>query len=409
MEENVLRGTFLWRGFYHEWLRSVLGFRLAHRISKFDSYISEESFEAGENWKGSALFTMGQDTGVDGNFMYPRGYFGAIYSPDLYIKHYQKELHWTDRSEGSEEVPYAISQKCEEIEIDLAELGATNANQYVIALSGISLETTCNSNQSKDKDCNSHGMWPYHFEIKLSPCNRSENLLKCSLNVHIARAWTPNKGGPPLWLSEILPTLYKSYNDRLDFNLKIQYTLIAGTDDVLHVTHITGEEQEGQGHDSKPRMSSVVLQGIGGGAYAKAASVVTGFSFKLFELNNNNEKFQRLGRYIGGWGFSTDDSSYQPQLGELEVNCSQRFWVPYTVFNTGVYYRTDLALVQLGDAAGVANTLQEEGKICNNSSEEAPPITTWKKCGTNGKPTSQSQDMIEIYTQISSSEKGRSL
>ncbi|NEP10100.1 MAG: hypothetical protein F6K14_07760 [Symploca sp. SIO2C1] len=401
----LLHGTFLWRGFGHDWLRTVLGFRVANRISQFKSYISEESFEAPENWKGTAVFTMGQASGVDANFMYPKGYFGAIYSPDLHIKHDKKELVWTDSSEGPDEFPYAISQQSEEIEIDLAEMGASNANQYVIALSGISLQTMCDCNKQPDgKECNSDGMWPYHFEVKLSQCSREGNLLKCRLDVYIARAWTPNYGGAPDFAPQCLKDILKKpYNDRLDFELKVQYTLIAGTDNALSVTHVSGEPQKGEGHNIEPSISSVRLQGIGGGAYATAASVVTGFSFELFQTIFDKEKYQRLGRYIGEWGFHTHDSSYESQTGELEVECSQNLWVPYTTLKTGVSYRTDLALLQLGDGAEVVNTSHKECQICNNSSPNAPRITKWQKCGTDNYPCEQSEDRIEISTDISSS------
>ena len=46
-----------WRGFRHEWLREVLGFRLPHRISRLHDFLDEDGFH------------FAQSTGVDGNFM----------------------------------------------------------------------------------------------------------------------------------------------------------------------------------------------------------------------------------------------------------------------------------------------------------------------------------------------------
>ncbi len=389
---KVSHGAFLWRGFHHEWLRTFSGFSLPHRISLFESFISEENFEEGENWQGSAQFTMAQDTGVDGNYMIPVGYFQTIYSPDLYMKHGEVSLGWIDDSEGDDDFPQAISSETREIEINLAELGASEADQYVMVLNGISLKTSCKDDeQPNDKECNSDGMWPSLFQITLSQCSRSGDLLKCTLNVNITRAWTPNKGGLP-------PFEVKPFNDRLNFQLTVRYVLIAGKTGTLSVTQKQNfeVETEGEGRDHDPIVSDISLQGTDGRIYTKAITVLTGFSFELYPITER-EKDRRLGRYIGALGFSVCDKSYDAQAGILQAQTSQQLWVPVTTINTGVTYRTSLALVQLGDNVDVTDASLINGGICINTSEEAPLFSGWwKKCGKGEIPPSRCRDFISI-------------
>jgi hypothetical protein len=52
----------LWQGFTHDWERRVVGFRVPHRISHFENYLTNPTEDA------NGTFVFAQNTGVDGNY-----------------------------------------------------------------------------------------------------------------------------------------------------------------------------------------------------------------------------------------------------------------------------------------------------------------------------------------------------
>ena len=79
----------IYRGFKHDWQRTVTGFRVPHRISLLETAVEDDRF------------LMGQSTGVDGNFQSPEGYYSTIESPQLITKEGSVHLTWDDRTSDS--------------------------------------------------------------------------------------------------------------------------------------------------------------------------------------------------------------------------------------------------------------------------------------------------------------------
>jgi len=340
--------AFLWQGFDHEWLRSVLGFRLPHRISKLDSYITGEDGERAE-------FHFGQATGVDGNFMKPVGHFSAIRADGLAVTRGVEELRWTDEIEDGE-VPCARST-----------LTRTISGEGVAILRGLRLQTRCDpAKQPGDQPGNSDGMWPYRFSVRFDGAE---------LTVNIERGWTPNKGGIP-GIEE------KPLTRHLDFELDVAYTLLAGDEDVLAVTRADAAVAEGEARDTEHAQAVTAVNGVGDNRFPVAAVGLTGVEFELLPPTERKRHAHR-GRYIGAVGFRTELAHYQPESGTATVQHRARVWVPVTVVRSQVRYQLDTALIQLaGPGAEVSPSQEVVGSLCSESSAQAPFFSHWKRCGS---------------------------
>lgn len=376
---SINRSAFLWKGFNHAWKRTVMGFKIPHRISKFYSFVSSESHAgSGLSWSGSAGFTFGQSTGVDGNFMTPTGHFAAIHSPGIHTLRGWKRMKWTDNGDGAT-YPKAKSNIYTTISIDLdrPEMAGGSLDEHVVVFRGIKLSTSCdNAKQPANEPCNSNGMWPYKMYFRIKECSKNGTSLSCPLTVQIYRAWTPNKGGLPL-IEE------KPFNDKLDFDLTVYFSVVAGRSDDLVVTHSSGIIRTGKGRENSPKTGSHRITGKPGG-YATAISALTEFGFEFSKygiLKKNNH----LGRYIGALNFHITDGSYNMDSGDLYVNYSNQVWVPDTVVNTNVKYFTRVAALQMSAVGSITTKNKKTStSLCINS-DGAPFFSKWQKCGSGDK------------------------
>ena len=97
-------GTFLWQGFEHEWLRTVAGFRVPHRISRLTSYVETDAPADSQSDVLSGIYHFAQSTGVDGNYMKPIGRYAALRNADISIRSESVRLTWTDESDLAQAV-----------------------------------------------------------------------------------------------------------------------------------------------------------------------------------------------------------------------------------------------------------------------------------------------------------------
>jgi len=354
--------AFLWHGFDHAWLRSVLGFRLPHRISLLESYIEPE---AGDN----ATLHFGHATGMDGNYMKPEGYYSAVCADGLRVEHGCERLRWTDDIDD-DPVPHARST-----------LARTITTPGQLLLRGVSLRTRCDpAKQPASHPGNSDGMWPYLLSVQLEGSK---------LNVEIARGWTPNKGGLP-GIEE------KPLTRRLDFALDVAYTALSGDAEVLAVTAGETAVAEAPARQNQPVRPVTAIAGVGGGVFAAASSGVTGFSFELTPPTSRRRHLHR-GRYIGALGFRVGTQDYDPASGMATVEHAARVWVPVTVSRSNVRYRLRSSLVQVGGPGAAATpTLLAQGSLCCESAPDAPFFSHWKRCGGRKTGPGRTRDQQPI-------------
>jgi hypothetical protein len=369
--------VFVWRGFRHEWLRTVAGFRVPHRISFLESYLDAET-------EDGATFHFGQSTGVDGNYMRPEGRWAAFASPGLSVHRGAARWTWTDDADGSA-YPQAESSMRATIEIPLRE----EATEAEVFLRGIQLDIECeDALQPAGEPCNSNGMWPFHVAVQILPCERTADGVACDVTLDIGRAWTPNHGG-------VRGIEEKPFNDRLTFDASVLYTAVAGSAEVLRATRApTVELTAPARQDAVERALATVSAeaGLGDGVAA-----LTGFSF-TFIRTGTADNTQHLGRYVGTLDFGLGDAdAFDPASGVAETQAGAQVWIPDTVVATDAGYTVDATWLQLGHAqAEIYSPRTAVGSLCSNSSPEAPWLTRWERCGSGDRGPEQRSDSVSL-------------
>lgn len=377
-------GAYLWQGLEHEWLRTVVGFRVPHRVSRLGSAIDGEAFEAPQDapWSSRATFRFGQDTGVDGNYMKPVGHFAALFHEQLWVDRGEVRFTGTDDGDGAA-YPKAKTSLAGAIELDLRY----PADAAVAVLRGVRLETACDpAKQPSGEPCNSDGMWPYKLELRLGACVVAGTRVTCPVSVKIERAWTPNLGGLP-------PLEQKPFNDRLDYSVALSYSVLSGPAAALKVTR-GGVASSGKGRDDAPKTGTVTLAGAGAGAYPHGLVAMTGFGFELSK-SEAGDKYQHLGRYLGALRFRVRDVGYDAAKGEATFEHTEQVWLPDTVEDTAVAYAMDVAMLQLGPGSGVSTGGRASGSLCANS-KSAPFFSAWSQCGDADKGPERVEDSASV-------------
>ena len=402
---------FIWQGFDHEWKRFVVlknEGRVPHRLSKFQNYLAET--EAGD-----VVAHVGQSTGVDGNYAKPKVYYSEIKNgSDAFTIHKGiTSFSWFDEVNNAEH-PVANNKIVQPI--PLPEHSVEPNAPYVVLLDGFELDLQCeDSDQPESEPCNSNGIWPYIFQIQLQGCSSmvgeefSEQVVRteyeqtqsddvrsgCRIEANIFRAWTPNKGGFQLWpiINEVKPL-----NHRLNYKLNIRYSYISG--DNLQVSPALLHESSFKLQAKTSPVDTTVDE-----AFDRQMHVtgITGFGFMLEEPEAINPAWQWLGsdvlhrgRYLGHLGFSV----VNPENGYTPVFQQQlQVWSPISVVDSHVVATLNTQLLSINQAVqqNVA-----KGKICINSTEQAPAFSRWTMCGLNNPiarwiyGAAQSEDSMPI-------------
>lgn len=354
---------YLWRGFRHEWLREVLGFRLPHRISRLHSFIDDEG-----------AFRFAQSTGVDGNYMRPRGRWTALRESGLAVERRDLSLRWHDEVDGP--VPEARVALREPVRFALPE----GAGAFAVLLHGFRLDTRCcDAHQPADRPCNSNGFWPVELGLRVGEGRREGSEVVCELEVELARGWTPTRGGVP-FIEE------KPLNVRLDYALEVGVTLLSGPAGQLRATRARSEVF---GSARAPTRVTPVERPADG--ERPLATGLTGFRF-AFEAPGSAPWLRRRGRYLTTLDFGVD----APRAGEGGATVAHRagVWIPRSVVGTDLRAEVESALLELGPGAEVAHG-ETEGSLCIHSSDQAPFFSHWKKTGPRVGPV-QSVDRVAI-------------
>ena len=389
LSSDVRNNLYIWQGFEHEWQRFVVlrnGGRVPHRISKLHNYIQQP-----ESSSSPATFHFAQGTGVDGNYMNPKGNYSFIDSEAINSLSGDILLQWTDEITDSN-TPVANNKIHDVISIPLDALQSdVNNDTLTMILQGIQLDLSCDDAlQPESNPCNSNGMWPYVFNIAINQCEASEGHYNCDLDVDIYRAWTPNKGGfqlPPLF-EEIKPL-----NHRLDYTLRVHFSVISApqsvfspqiNDDIFTSTDI---------HQRRNKVTTLETHSpnanLSNGTYA-----IKSFGFGLSDPERLEQHWQVLGsdisqqgRYIGKLSNLISSHIQRDQRSQetiLQASISQSLWAPITVVNATSHVSIGTRSLFFAENVLVSNTQTAKGKLCINSTEQAPAFSRWSMCNYRG-------------------------
>ena len=388
LSSEVRHNVYVWQGFEHEWQRFVVlrnGGRVPHRISKLHNYIQQP-----EDSSSPATFHFAQGTGVDGNYMNPKGNYSVIESESIDSLSGNVLLQWTDEITSSS-TPIANNKLRDIISIPLDTLHA-DANHsdtddtLTMILQGIQLDLSCDDAlQPESNPCNSNGMWPYIFNIAINQCEKTQAHYNCDLDVDIYRAWTPNKGGfqlPPLF-EEVKPL-----NHRLDFSLRVHFSVISApqtvfsaqtNEDIFTTTDI--HQRRNQSTTLETQSPHISL--------SQSTHAIKSFGFGLSDPESLEQHWQVLGsdisqrgRYIGK--LSNLISSHTQVDKSSQATISQSLWAPITVVNATSHTSIGTRSLFFADNVAISDTQTAKGKLCINSTSQAPAFSRWSMCNYKG-------------------------
>lgn len=395
-------GQFLsiWQGMNHEWKRFIvdqINGRIPHRISTYENFIVPglDSYQLTSR--------MGQNTGVDGNYMYPTSRAVAINTNDLNVVQGSISLNWEDEvNEG--DVPVAKNRI--EYEFELPDQPWREGHTTTF-LQGFALNTACDRSVEAN-GCNSDGMWPYLYHIALEDCQPSEVVgTRCTLAVNISRAWTPNYGGFQL-IGEVKPL-----NKKLQYDLTVYYAGLSGAKEHISASVKTIAKYENALQEPNTVAQNLLLSGdTTSTQYDEGLAAITGFGFMLTPADDINAGWKMLGsdvrqrgRYIARQQFEILNSEYDKDTGLLDINVDLNLWAPNTVVNSNFTAEMDLQLIELSNENRIVDRKHLEGKICINSKDEAPFFSKWNNCDKQTAAAIKKfggieQDVIEVETLI---------
>jgi len=287
---------FIWQGFSHEWQRTAIGgFRVPNRLSGFRSFIEHQTPVQ------DSVFTVGQETGVDGNFMEPEGYFARINTTNLFVEHGQVELIWDDLVQPVPWIgPEASGFQTVRVEVPLPPGDSEEAEMF---LQGVEFEPACRDPlQPDEQPCNGNGVWPVGFDVNIDNCAIVDVTLGCDVTVQLDRAWTPSLGGVPNFFGPILsgagPIICeKPLNQVTRIFFTVHYSVISGNSLELRNLGENAAQRIGKLHDNQPTLQDQrTIQ--------KPANVSVVNAFKQFGFRLTTSPLR--GRYLLGWGVQTN-------------------------------------------------------------------------------------------------------
>lgn len=382
------QSLYIWQGFEHEWQRFVVlrnSGRVPHRISKLHNYIQQpqpqqSQIPPSQEEPKQAHFHFAQSTGVDGNYMNPKGNYSFIKSSGMRALSGDILLQWTDETTESD-APVANNKIRDVISIPLAALDR-ESDELTMILQGIALDLSCDNDLQPDNTpCNSNGMWPYVFHIAIEQCAVEQQQYNCDLNIDIYRAWTPNKGGfqlPPVF-EEIKPL-----NRRLDYALRVHFSLISGQ--AGSFTHQPNNEVSITSNiHQRQNQTTLLTSNLPTKQITQSVHAITSFGFALTPPEHLEQHWDALGsdtsqqgRYIGK--ITNNITNKESPNGLPQTIISQSLWAPVTVVNaTGHVYLGTRALF-FDEQSTVVKTKNIKGKLCINSTSQAPAFSMWRMC-----------------------------
>ncbi len=364
----------LWQGFAHEWLREVAGFRLPHRISRLSNHIDDARDDG-------AHLHAAMAPGVDGNFMRPEGFASVVDAPRLDVHRAEARFALTDTIVDHPR-PHAETDATQRIRVSLP--GLSDDEEAIALLRGFAFASSCDPRkQPPELPCNSNGLWPYRFGLRIDTPKRAHDALEVPISLTVHRGWTPTRGGVPV-LEE------KPLNRCLDFSVRVFVTVLRGPRALLHGTRGKRMEQEAQARSARVPSRAEALTGLPG--YPNAIVGLHGFAFELDPLGERGAMADR-GRYLSGLCFVAKPGRYHEKTGTLAVRHEAQVYLPRTVLPARARYETEATLVQLGPGATATPRVRATARICSPSRPEAPFFSKWDRCECDGLGPARTSDI----------------
>ena len=355
-------------------------------MSKLHNYIQQP-----EDASSPATFHFAQGTGVDGNYMNPKGNYSVIESESINSLSGDILLQWTDEiTDSSSPVANNKIRDVISIPLDVIHTDANN-NALTVILQGIQLDLSCDDTlQPESNPCNSNGMWPNIFNIAVNQCETTEDHYNCDLDIDIYRAWTPNKGGfqlPPLF-EEVKPL-----NHRLDYTLRVHFSVISApenefspqtNDPVFTSTDIHQRRNQDTTLESHSPQENL----------NQSTHAIKSFGFGLSAPELLEQHWQVLGsdisqqgRYIGKLSNLINSHSEIDQRSQSTISqatISQSLWAPITVVNATSHVSIETRSLFFTNKVTISGTQTAKGKLCINSTDQAPAFSRWSMCNYKG-------------------------
>ena len=375
---NPKQNIFVWQGFEHHWQRRFLNFRIPHRISQLTSFI--------QNIPKQSSFIMGQSTGVDGNYMHPKGFYSVFQNENIIKENYRVSLQWEDQI-FLDAVPQSKTQWQQNITLPFPksreDIGENRT--HLALLNGFDLITRCVDTATYP--CNSDGIWPYRFYIQMNQCHLQDDGLECLFHLEIARGWTPHHGGIPY----IAP---KPLNEIIHYDLRVEVLMLRGESHELHMQNATLTSAQNKLQDILAPTSHVDIQGISQ-RYPRGLIAINGLGFTL-NSDDGHWGTKHRGRYIDRLAFHLKSQHYESKTGRMRGILESQIAAPKTVRQSAVTYDFQTALIQLGPSTKHLLLNQTVGgHICRNS-RNAPFFSRWKRCTKTDLGSEQSRDYVAL-------------
>lgn len=367
IDDPTAHTVLVWQGFSHFWEReTVSGFHLPHRVSRFESWVAPGEHHATPAGVATASsFTFGQNTGVDGDYMFPEGYVARVYAPGVHVD--TGVEHFGTIDEITDDPFPAAFVRLERV-VDVPADGPAAPRTIAPILQGLSFRAHC---VDEGPSCNSDGIWPFRFKLDLSPCEDRGHHYACPIVVEIGRAWTPGEANGSA-------VRRKPINPRMALDVDVHWAVLSGPSAELLAHPFTLENALASTRDVVMAEQVGSVKGLPPG-YPKATVALHTLGFEFFPKGRARHLLY-LGRYIGGWSLRVGVAGYDPVAGQLDVAHAGGIWLPRTVRQTGVRFAVGMTLLQFGGpGAEVVGGIVAKGALCANS-HGAPPLTTWERC-----------------------------
>lgn len=140
LTQEPAAGSLIWQGFDHEWRRFVVvpeAGRVPHRISRLSSYVQTDSVSEAAV---TGAFHFAQSTGVDGNYMWPTGYYSAFLDDTIAVYQGQQAFTWTDTIANPDSIPEGSHEQSTMLHLTIPQ-----GRQVTAVLNGIDLDVSCDN------------------------------------------------------------------------------------------------------------------------------------------------------------------------------------------------------------------------------------------------------------------------
>jgi hypothetical protein len=315
----------IWHGLSHKWENHP------HRMSDFANYIKDKSVEDDASGKTlTSTVNGGFKPGQDGDTGNIKVFYEPVHHPDIGVKRGYWVEKFTDNPDLGRKDDRSVftSTEFRSINLDTADLNHGNFDNYSVVLRGFDIDMT---NTSTGK---TGYVWPTEFEIKILSASISSDRSKldCNIRIKLSREDSPD-------------VLKKSVKDRIEYNLKVFFTVIGGNSAAFQ-------------ESSKIDFSAFNNDFEGGATFrnkktqchpsvTKSVTGITGLSFSIASDKDKD------GRYIQYYEMYIEDEPIDAK-GEKEINARLGIHTKKsaTIFNAN--YSATINTVQLqfkGDQA----------------------------------------------------------